>query len=70
MKIVEGIMGYYFYHLSKSGHNGRPAICGEKRVMSTEIPLNAWGKVTHIGERYCKICDKKYREIKEAQCKP
>jgi len=56
LKIVEGIAGYYFYHLSESGENGKPALCGNKEVMSTGLPLSSWGYVGHLKERYCSLC--------------
>jgi len=57
MKIVEGVEGYYFYHLSETGKNGQPALCGKKEVMHTSIPLKTWGYKGHLNERYCKKCE-------------
>lgn len=59
LKIVEGIEGYYFYHLSKSGKNMQPALCGNRNVMSTNCKISSWGKRTHIKERYCTECENK-----------
>jgi hypothetical protein len=56
MKVVEGILGYYFYHLSETGANGKPALCGNKEVMSTEVPITFWGKKSHLNEKWCKKC--------------
>jgi hypothetical protein len=56
LKIVEGIAGVYHYHLSETGKNGEPALCGNKRVMLTSLPLASWGKVGHLREKYCKEC--------------
>lgn len=56
LKIVEGIAGYYFYHLS----NDKPhkSLCGAQ-TMSTGLPLRTWRyKSAHLNERYFKICDK------------
>ena len=57
LKIVEGIEGYYFYHLSESGKNMQPALCGKKTVMITHLRLSSWGKKSHLNERYCKECE-------------
>ena len=57
MKIVEGISGTWFYHLSE---DGRTALCGDTRVMPTEIPLATWGLKTHLNERYCKQCHNEF----------
>ena len=56
MKVVEGVEGVWFYHLSESGLSGQPALCGEKHVMSTSIPLTYWGTKGHLHERYCLGC--------------
>jgi hypothetical protein len=49
----------YHYHLSKSGKSGQPALCGEKNVMSTQIPVSNWNsKPGHIPSSYCQKCDK------------
>jgi hypothetical protein len=58
--IVEGIEGYYRYHLSEHNENCKPAICGNSHVMITGIPLSSWGIVSHLKERYCEHCDKIY----------
>jgi hypothetical protein len=58
MHIVEGIAGVWHYHLSESGKNGQPALCGNKEVMHTEVPLKAWGVKSHLNEKYCKECEK------------
>ena len=59
LKIVEGVAGYYFYHLSNNTNH--KSLCGE-HTMQTGIPLSFWGKVSHLNERYCKNCDKMARE--------
>jgi hypothetical protein len=58
LKIVEGIEGYYVYHLSKSGKNMQPALCGNSRVMSTNASLRIWGFHSHLNEKYCTECEK------------
>lgn len=59
LKVVEGVEGYWHYHLSETGISGRPALCGNKRVMHTEIPLSTWGTKSHLNEKYCSECEKK-----------
>ena len=61
-KIVEGVEGYYYFHLSETGKNGQPALCGNKNVMSTGLPLNTWGFKGHLNERYCEKCEKINKE--------
>ncbi len=50
--IRENIYGYYFYHIAKDNE----PICGCENTMPTNLPIESWGKKTHIGERYCKKC--------------
>lgn len=38
--IVEGVESIWFYHLSESGENGKPSLCGNSNVMCTEAPLS------------------------------
>lgn len=55
--VVEGVAGVYFYHLSETGGSYRPAFCGEHRVMTTQIPVTAWGvRSSHLHEKYCAEC--------------
>lgn len=61
LKIVEGVESVWFYHLSDTGKNGQPALCGNKRVMSTHMPLSAWGTRGHLNEKYCPECEQKGR---------
>ena len=53
VKVVEGIGGRWSYHLRKEGDLS--SLCGMS-VMTTRVPLNAWGVVTHLNERYCAQC--------------
>ena len=55
--VTEGISGTWFYHLSEDAPKPKQqtALCGA-RVMHTNMPREAWGTVTHIGERWCKKC--------------
>ena len=57
LKIVEGVAGVWHYHLSTTGENYKPALCGKVEVMRTEIPLKAWGTKGHLNETYCKECE-------------
>ncbi len=56
--ITEGIGGTWFYHLSYEGKTTR-SLCGEQ-VMQTSCPLDSWGYVGHLNERYCDKCKKIY----------
>lgn len=53
MRIVEGRGSIWAYHLS----SGSPleALCGAA-TMASEAPLESWGTVTHVGEKYCGEC--------------
>ncbi len=58
LQIVEGVEGTWHYHLRRDG--AEAALCGNTRVMPTQIPLSYWGqKADHIPESYCKECDAK-----------
>jgi hypothetical protein len=52
--ITEGVESTFHYHFSMSGDTTR-SLCGAK-VMPTNIPLNGWGYVSHINEKYCVEC--------------
>jgi hypothetical protein len=58
LKIVEGIAGVWHYHLSNTGENYQPALCGKKEVMRTELPLSFWGTKGHLNESYCNECER------------
>lgn len=65
LKIVEGVESVWFYHLSETGKNYEPALCGRKQVMRTEIPLSNWNKKGgNVPSSYCTECDRLYKEIK------
>lgn len=55
LEIWEGVHGVWHYHLSKGGREG--VLCGNKNVMSTNLPLRTWGMKTHLNESYCKECE-------------
>ena len=58
LKIVEGVEGIWHYHLSETGKNGQPSLCGNKDVMFTQLPLRCWKMPGgHIPMSYCKKCD-------------
>jgi len=57
MKLVENYTGTWFYHLSETGDNMKPALCGEDQVLSCKSPLDTWGFRGHLNERYCKKCE-------------
>ncbi len=64
--IVEGISGTFYYHLSLAGYEGK-SLCGV-RTMATQLPLDAWGKVTHLAERYCSRCE--VEQVRRQAAKP
>ena len=58
MQLVEGIAGHYVYHISETGENCKPALCGNKNVMKTGVRVSTWGMVSHLNEKYCKECER------------
>lgn len=54
------------YHMRRVGEDGRlylgggapPALCGRALGWDTKIPASAWGKTTHLGEKWCLECAK------------
>jgi hypothetical protein len=65
LKIVEGVAGIWHYHLSISGENYQEALCGERKVMKTEVPLSSWGfKGGNVPSSYCTECERIYKELK------
>lgn len=66
LKIVEGVAGIWHYHISETGENYHPALCGKREVMRTEIPLATWGmKGGNVPSSYCTECDRLYNEKKQ-----
>ena len=59
LTIWEGVAGYFYYHLSTGGR--KDILCGNTEVMTSGLPLDTWGMVTHLGEKYCKECERIYR---------
>ena len=55
--VVEGVAGMWHYHLSETGCSGQLALCGNRRVMCTELRLSSWGSCGHLNERYCRQCE-------------
>ena len=53
IQVMEGVSGTWFYHLGRKGQT--TALCGA-RVMTTQVPLSAWGHVGHLHERWCAKC--------------
>ena len=49
-------------HASTEKENMKPALCGDKYVMTTQVPFKAWGMRSHIREVWCKECEKKIKE--------
>lgn len=56
LHITEGVAGTWYYHLSPVETNAR-GLCGAQ-TMNTQIPMSAWGSKGHLGERYCKDCQR------------
>jgi len=53
--IHESLFGNWFYHIAL---NNVP-LCGAKNTMRRQLSLKSWGmRSPHIGERYCKVCEK------------
>ena len=59
-KIRESIHGNFFYHISLD----KEVLCGKEITLVTLIPISAWGIVSHLGEKYCKECEKIFNEEK------
>jgi hypothetical protein len=60
--MVEEFTGHWFYHIAYKDSFTRP-LCGKNMVtMQTSIPMNIWGFVGHLKERYCDACKKIYDE--------
>jgi hypothetical protein len=59
IRIGEGIHGTFSYHLHVEGTH--QALCGTQ-IMRTSIPLESWGVITHLCERYCEKCMTEQRE--------
>lgn len=55
--VCEGVEGRFLYHIHAGTDQKRSsrALCGAT-VMRTEVPLDAWGYVGHLNERYCLTC--------------
>ena len=63
--ITEEWTGYFHYHISNCDTFTKP-ICGKDiTTMQTSIPLDTWGVITHLKEKYCDKCKEIYNEEKE-----
>lgn len=62
--VTEGVAGTHFYHLSPWGDTSI-SLCGV-RTMGTLIPVEAWGEVSHLQERYCRRCEAEAEKKKKA----
>ena len=58
--IRESIYGNFYYHISSDFNS----LCSKKNTMVTSIPIEAWGTVSHLNERYCKECEEIYKKEK------
>lgn len=52
--VHENVSGNYFYHIAVDD----VPLCGRSSTMRRELRLESWGMVSHIGERYCKECER------------
>jgi len=67
--VTEAAPGYWSYHISYVDTFTKP-LCGKDIVtMVTAIPMNTWGFVGHLRERYCDECKKIYEEKSNASNK-
>jgi hypothetical protein len=56
-EMTEGVSGLHHYHISKT--NKRTiALCGAP-TMPTNCNMDTWGYSGHLGETYCKICERR-----------
>jgi len=45
------------YHLSETGENMNPALCGNKNIMKSGHPMRLWNmEPTHIRTAFCTKC--------------
>lgn len=73
--IAETSTSTWNYHLReigseeelKLGGGAGPALCGAPLGWDTKIPLTAWGKKSHIPEKWCKECEKLARPLVERE---
>lgn len=57
LKIVEHVTGTYAYHLSETGENMKPALCGYSNVMRSGSLLRTWNmEPSHIRYKFCERC--------------
>ena len=61
ISIHEDITGRYRYHIAI---NNTP-LCGSDKTMRRDLDIASWGIKRHIGERYCKKCEKLWIERKK-----
>jgi hypothetical protein len=55
VEMVESIHGNFHYHLKRIDVKQRRSLCGAM-IMACNIPLSAWGTVSHLRESYCEEC--------------
>ena len=53
--VDEGPTSIWFYHMKRKGEY--VALCG-KPVLGKNLPTELWGYKSHVGEKYCKECEK------------
>lgn len=58
LRIVETVTGMYFMHLSETGNNGEPSLCGRRDMMATHYRLEVWNsEPDHIRLKFCRRCN-------------
>jgi len=62
LRVLEGIHGTWHYHLGPKELRVPTSLCGDV-VMTTSMPVSAWGTKTHINERWCSRCAAKAAEL-------
>lgn len=61
-RVREGIASVWYYHVADESNN---PLCGNKQTMSTEIPIESWGRRGgNVPASYCTECTKAYLKRK------
>ncbi len=62
--VDEGVESIYAYHIRRPGthpEGGYLALCG-RRLLGKQLPMDAWGYRSHLHEKYCKECERLWKE--------
>lgn len=66
LRVVEHVSGNWFHHVAELG--SYTALCGERAVMNTNIPIHRWGEScgnVKIKYRWCGECREAMRRAEE-----